>query len=195
MRRNLLILAMIGSAVLCRAASATTYKVDPDHTAVEFKIRHVFSNVKGTFDQFEGTFDYVPDHPEQWKANGTIQTASINTRVEKRDNHLRSKDFFEVEKFPTVSFKSTEVTDVTSTGAKLHGLLTIHGVEKPVVLDVDVHGVAKDPWGNVRAGATATTTINRKDFGLTWNQVLETGQLLVGEEVEITIEVEGIAQQ
>ena len=195
MRRNVLFLGLIGSLIVCPAAWATTYKVDPDHTAVEFKIRHVFSNVKGTFDQFEGTFDYVPDHPEQWRANGTIQTTSINTRVAQRDNHLRSKDFFEVEKFPTISFKSTEVTDVTPTGAKLHGFLTIHGVEKPVVLDVDVHGVAKDPWGNVRAGATATTKINRKDFGLTWNQVLETGQLLVGEEVEITIEVEGIAQQ
>ena len=195
MRRNMLFLGLIGSLIFCSAAWATTYKVDPDHTAVEFKIRHVFSNVKGTFDQFEGTFDYVPDHPEQWKASGTIQAASINTRVTQRDNHLRSKDFFEVEKFPAISFKSTEVTGVTPTGAKLHGLLTIHGVEKPVVLDVEVHGVAKDPWSNVRAGATATTKINRKDFGLTWNQALETGQLLVGEEVEITIEVEGIAQK
>jgi len=194
MRHRLIVLALVIGVILCPSVWATTFTVDPDHTTVEFKIHHLFSYVKGTFNEFEGTFDYVPDHPEQWKTSGTIKVASINTRVAQRDNHLRSKDFFEVEKYPTILFKSTEVTDVTPTSTKLHGLLTIHGVEKPVVLDVTIHGVAKDPWGNVRAGITATTTINRKDFGLTWNQVLETGQLLVGEEVEIAVEVEGIAQ-
>ncbi len=195
MRRKITVFVFLISLIVAQAASAVTFKVDPDHTTVEFRVRHVFSYVKGTFDQFDGMFDYDADHPETWKAKGLIQAASINTRVVQRDNHLRSKDFFEVEKFPIIDFKTTDITDVTPKGSKVHGVLTIRGIAKPVVLDVAVHGVAKDPWGNVRAGLTATTTINRKDFGLTWNQVLEAGQLLVGEEVEITVEVEGIAQK
>ena len=176
------------------AAWAATYVIDADHSSVEFKIRHLFSKVHGTFRQFEGTFEYEPGDPKIWKANATIQAASIDTQVEKRDDHLRSKDFFEVETYPTITFTSTEATDVTETDAKLNGLLTIHGVEKPVVLDLKIHGEGKDPWGNVRAGFTGTLTINRKDFGLTWNKAVETGQLLVGEEVDITIEVEGLRQ-
>lgn len=171
---------------------AATYKVDEEHTSVSFKIRHLLSNVQGQFNKFEGTFDYEPDKPETWKAQGTIQAASIDTNVEPRDKHLRSADFFDVEKYPAISFKTTGVKDVSGNTAKAEGLLSIHGVEKPVVLDVEIHGVAKDPWGNVRSSFTATTTINRKDFGLNWNQALETGQLLVGEEVKITLEVEGI---
>ena len=176
------------------AAWATAYAIDPDHSAVSFKIRHLFSNVQGSFNTFEGRFDYVPDHPEQWKAEATIQAASIDTRVEKRDNHLRSADFFDVEKNPTIAFKSTEVTDTTPTTGKLHGILTMHGVEQPVVLDLDIHGEGKDPWGNLRSGFTATTRINRKDFGIVWNKALETGQLLVGDEVDITLEIEGIVK-
>jgi polyisoprenoid-binding protein YceI len=177
-----------------QAAWATTYTIDKDHTTLGFKIRHLFSQVQGTFDQFEGTFVYVPGQPETWKASATIQAGSINTKVEKRDTHLRSPDFFHVEQYPTLTFTSTQVTDVTPASAKLHGNLTIHGVAKPVVFDLEIHGEGKDPWGNIRSGFTATTTINRKDFGLTWNQALETGQLLVGEDVAITLEVEGIAQ-
>lgn len=174
---------------------AATYDIDLDHTAVSFKIRHLLSNVQGRFDQFEGSFDFDPDKPGTWKAQTTVQAGSINTNVAPRDKHLRSADFFDVEKFPTLTFVSTEVTDATPASAKLHGLLTIHGIEKPVVFDLQVHGVAKDPWGNVRSAFTATTRINRKDFGLTWNEALETGQLLVGEEVDITLEVEGILQK
>lgn len=194
MRRNVLSVALIAALLVSPPAWAAAYKVDPDHTTVEFRIRHLFSYVRGTFRELKGTFDYEPGKPDSWKAEASIQAASIDTRVTQRDNHLRSKDFFEVETYPTIEFKTTGVTDATPTGAKVHGLLTIHGVQKPVVLDVAIHGVAKDPWGNVRAGLTATTTINRKEFGLNWNQVLETGQFLVGEEVEITVEVEGIAQ-
>ena len=180
--------------IACQApvAWATTYAIDPDHTTVSFKIRHLFSKVEGTFDQFEGQFDYVPGHPEQWKAATTIQATSINTRVAPRDKHLRSADFFDVGKYPTIAFASTTVTEATETSAKLHGLLTIHGVQKPVVLDLTVHGAGKDPWGNVRSGFTATTRVNRQDFGLTWNQAVETGQWLVGDDVDITLEVEGL---
>lgn len=183
--------------VLCQApaAWATTYAIDKDHTTVAFKIRHLFSKLQGTFNEFEGTFDYAPDHPEQWKAEAVIQAASIDTRVEPRDTHLRSADFFDVERHPSITFKSTEVTEATPASAKLHGLLSIHGVEKPVVLDLEVHGEGKDPWGNVRSGFTASTKINRKDFGLTWNKTVEAGQFLVGDDVEIELEVEGIVKQ
>ncbi len=188
------VLVVFGLLFCAPSAWATTYAIDPDHTTVSFKVRHLFSNVQGTFNQVEGTIDYVPDHPEQWKTAATIQAASLSTRVDKRDQHLRSKDFFDVGQFPVITFRSTGVAEATATGGKLSGLLAIHGVEKPVVLDLTIHGEGKDPWGNVRSGFTATTKINRKDFGLNWNQVLETGQLLVGEDVEITLEVEGIAK-
>jgi polyisoprenoid-binding protein YceI len=171
---------------------AATYTIDTDHSSVAFKIRHLFSQVQGNFNVFEGTVDYEPGKPETWKASGVVQAASIDTRVKERDKHLRSGDFFDVEKFTTVEFKSTGVKDATAMGAKVEGLLKLHGVEKPVVFDVEIHGVGKDPWGNVRAGFTARTRINRKDFGLNWNEALETGQVLVGEEVEITLEIEGI---
>ena len=194
MRRRVIVGCALLSLLIATPAWATTYKIDTDHSTVGFKIRHLFSNVQGSFDQYEGSFIYVPGHPEQWTATATIQTASINTKVEQRDKHLRSKDFFEVETYPAMTFKSTGVTDATATSAKLHGTITLHGVEKPVVLDLTIHGEGKDPWGNVRSGFTATTTINRKDFGLTWNKVLETGQLFVGEEVEIILEIEGVAQ-
>ena len=194
--RQLITAVGVGGALLAASpAWATTYTIDQDHTTIAFKVRHLFSYVRGTFDQFEGRFDYVPDHPEQWKVDATAQAASINTRVAKRDKHLRSADFFDVERFPTLSFRSAEVTEATPTHAKLRGLLTIHGVEKPTVFDLEIHGAGKDPWGNTRSGFTATATINRKDFGIVWNTVVDTGQLLVGDEVDITLEVEGIAKE
>ena len=192
MRHWVGLLAIAGVLLGGPPARAATYAIDKDHTSVSFKIRHLFSKVEGMFRDFEGTIDYEPAHPEQMKVAATIQAASIDTRVEKRDTHLRSKDFFDVQQYPTIRFTSARVTDATAAGATLHGLLAIHGVERPVVLQVAMRGVGKDPWGNVRAGFTGTTTINRKDFGLAWNQTLETGQLLVGEEVEITLEVEGL---
>ncbi len=182
------------SLVLLSAPSvwAATYAIDTEHTSVTFKIRHLFSQVSGSFNQFEGTIDYEPGKPQTWKTEAVIQAASIDTNVAQRDKHLRSKDFFDAEKYPTLTFKSTKVTEATAEGAKLQGDLTIHGVTKPAVLDLAIHGVGKDPWGNTRAGFTAKTKINRKDFGLDWNQAVETGGVLVGDEVEITLEVEGL---
>ena len=194
-RDRLGLITLLGVA-LCSAppAWATTYAIDKDHTAVSFKIRHLFSKVEGVFNEFEGAFEYVPGQPEQWKAQATIQAASIDTRVAQRDDHLRTADFFDVATYPTITFTSTTVTGATATSASVEGLLTMHGVERPVVLQVEIHGEGKDPWGNLRSGFTATTTIHRKDFGLTWNKAVETGQLLVGEDVEITLEVEGLAK-
>ena len=177
------------------AAPADTYVIDKDHTGVTFQIRHLFTKVNGRFDTFEGKVDFDPTKPEQTKVEGTIETKSINTNVEKRDDHLRSDAFFDVEKYPTITFASTKVTDVDAKAlsGKLHGNLTVRGVEKPVVLDVQFLGQGKDPWGNEKAGFTATTKINRKDFGLNWNETVETGGLLVGDEVEIEISAEGNA--
>ncbi|HTL48839.1 MAG TPA: YceI family protein [Verrucomicrobiae bacterium] len=174
------------------SSQAATYNLDADHTTINFKVHHLISWVNGQFKQFEGTFDYEPGKPETWKAKATIQAASIDTGVAPRDKHLRSPEFFDVDQFPTLTFESTKATAVDDKHAKLEGNLTIHGVTKPVVLDVEILGEVKDPWGNQLAGFTATTTINRKDFGLTWNKTVETGQLLVGEDVQITIEVSGM---
>ena len=194
MRRVMVALAAVLILGGARPASATTYTIDQDHSTVSFKIRHLFSKVDGTFNQFEGTFEYVPGHSEQWRAEATIQAASIDTRVDKRDNHLRSADFFEVDKYPTITFKSTGITDVTDTTAKLHGVLLLHGIEKPVDLDLTILGEGKDPWGNMRSGFTATTRINRKDFAIIWNKALETGDLLLGDDVDITLEIEGLVK-
>ena len=181
--------------VLTPTLFAATYKIDDTHTAVSFKVRHLLTPVQGNFGKFSGTFDYDPTKPESWKTEATIDTASINTNVEARDKHLRSADFFDVEQFPTITFKSTGVTDVTPTSAKLNGILTMHGVEKPVTLDLEIQGIVKDPWENTIASFTGTTKINRKDFGITWNKALETGQVLVGEEVTIVLDVAGLLQE
>ena len=193
-QRRWIAAALVVSVLGTCPAWAATYAIDNDHSTVGFRVRHLFSRVMGSFDQFEGAFTYEPGQPDAWSAQAVIQAASINTKVAPRDKHLRSADFFDVERFPTITFKSTGVTDATPTSAKLHGLLTIRGVEKPVVLDLVIYGEGKDPWGNARSGFSATTTLARKEFGLTWNKTVETGQLLVGEEVEIVLEIEGIAK-
>lgn len=185
---------ILSAALFTTPAFAASYKVDKDHSTVSFKIKHLFSNVVGTFRDYQGTFEYEPGKPESWSAQGSINAASIDTNVEGRDKHLRNPDFFDVEKFPSIDFKTTKITATGENTATAEGTLTLHGVEKPVQLDVEIHGVGKDPWGNTRAAFTATTKINRKDFGLGWNQALETGQLLVGEEVTITLEIEGLLQ-
>ena len=177
------------------SAHAASYDIDLDHSSVQFKIHHLLSNVRGNFDQVSGTFDFEPGKPETWKVEAAIQTASINTKVPERDKHLKSPDFFDAEKYPTILFKSTKVTIVDEQHAKLEGLFSMHGIEKNVTLDLEIHGVAKDPWGNVRAAFTATTTLNRKDFGIVYNQTLETGNLLIGEDVEVSLEIEGILKE
>ena len=183
---------MLSVCLLAPSAWAKTYAIDPDHTTVEFKIRHLLSFVRGMFEKVDGQFDYVPDHPEQWKVSATIPATSINTHVDKRDEHLRSKDFFDVAQFPNLTFTGTSVTDATATNAKLQGDLTIHGVTKPVVFDVEIHGVADDPWGNERAAFTATGKINRFDYGLKWNKALEAGSLVVGQDVDLNLAFEGV---
>ena len=188
-------LAALAALFLSQAAWAATYSVDPDHSTVSFKVKHLLSKTQGQFKTFEGAFDFEAGKPETWSSSGTIQTASIDTNVAERDKHLKSPDFFEVEKFPAIEFRTTAVKDATDTSAKVEGVLKMHGIEKPVVLDVTIGGVAKDPWGNTRAAFTAVTKINRKDFGINWNKALDAGGVLVGEEVEIILEIEGIEKK
>lgn len=178
------------------AAAAATFKVDPDHTGVGFRVKHLFTWVDGRFTTFEGTITFDPAAPAATKVVGSVDVASIDTANAKRDDHLRGADFFDVATHPKITFTSTKVADADAAAgtAKLHGDLTIKGVTRPVVLDAKFLGQGTDPWGNAKAGFSATTTINRKDFDLGWNQVLETGGLLVGEEVEIRIDVEANRQ-
>jgi len=178
---------------LATSAPAAEWKVDASHTSVAFSISHLFTSVQGRFDSFDGTIDFDPDDPSATVVRGKVAAESINTNNAKRDKHLRGGDFFDVEKFPEIRFESTGgIENMQGKKGELPGKLTIHGVTKPVVLDVKFLGRGKDPWGNERAGFQATLTIDRKDYGLNWNAVLETGGVLVGDEVEIRIDAEGI---
>lgn len=174
---------------------AATYQVDVDHSSVSFKVKHLLSKTQGQFKKFEGTVNFEPGKPETWSASGVIQVASLDTNNAERDKHLLNKDFFDAPTFPTIEFKTTAVKEATETTAKVEGIMKMHGVEKPIVLDVTIAGVAADPWGNTRAAFSATTKIMRKDFGISWNQTLDQGGLMLGEEVEISLEVEGILQK
>ncbi len=194
MRRSVRISCIFALVItFAAAAHAANWKVDQSHTTVGFSVSHIFTSVQGRFDRFDGTIVFDPEKPESVVVRATVEAASINTNNTKRDKHLRSDDFFDVKKHPTLSFESTGgITEMKENRGKLAGNLTIHGVTKPVVFDVTFRGQGKDPWGNVRAGFSAILNIDRKDYGLNWNEVLETGGLLVGEEVEIRIDAEGI---
>ena len=172
-----------------------TWEIDPAHSNAQFSVRHLMiSNVKGEFTQVSGQIDFDPQNPETLSAEATIDVSTINTREPDRDKHLRSADFFDVANFPAISFKSKKAAKGHG-GLKLTGDLTIHGITHEVTLDVQGPTTpVKDPWGNTRVGASATTKINRKDFGLTWNQALETGGVLVGDEIRITVDVELVAR-
>jgi polyisoprenoid-binding protein YceI len=172
--------------------AVTTWNIDPVHSVAEFKVKHMMiSNVKGQFTGVSGALELDEDDITQSTIQANIDAASINTRESQRDAHLKSPDFFDVEKYPTLSFKSTRIERNADGDLTLDGNLTIHGVTRKVVFAVDGPTLpTKDPWGNTRLGVSATTKINRKDFGLTWNTALETGGILVGEEVTITLDVE-----
>ncbi len=171
------------------------YVIDPVHSHVGFAVRHMMiTNVRGEFREYSGEFAYDPARPEATEARVSIDLASINTRDDKRDGHLRSPDFFDVEKHPHMTFQSKRATP-RGNGLDVEGDLTIRGVTRPVTLRVEgITDEAKDPWGNLRRGATATTKINRSDFGITWNTALEAGGVLVADEVKIQIDIEGTRQ-
>lgn len=169
----------------------STWKIDAAHTNLGFTVKHMMvSRVRGSFTRVEGIIDGEPTDLAASKVNFKVQMDSINTNNEDRDNHLRSGDFFDVEKFPTMDFVSTKIIEVSEDEFELAGDLTIKGVTKEVIFKAEFEGKAVDPWGQDVAGFTAEGSIDRKEFGLTWNQVLETGGFLVGDKINITIELE-----
>jgi polyisoprenoid-binding protein YceI len=169
-----------------------TWNIDPAHSVAEFKVKHMMiSNVKGQFPKVSGALTLDESNLANSRVEASIEAASIETRDAQRDTHLKSADFFHVEKFPTLSFKSTGIRQVRDGELAAEGDLTIRGVTRKVIFSVEgPTPPAKDPWGNTRVAVSATTKINRKDFGLTWNTALETGGILVGDEVTITLDVQ-----
>jgi polyisoprenoid-binding protein YceI len=175
-------------------AATTSWNIDPAHTTAEFKVKHMMiTNVKGQFSAVTGVVEIDPEEVANSRVEVSIDASSISTRDAQRDAHLKSPDFFDVEKFPTLSFASTGVTRKDDGELAVEGNLTIHGVTRKVVFEVEGPSQpAKDPWGNVRIGWSASTKINRKDFGLNWNAALEAGGLLVGDQVTITLDAQAV---
>ncbi len=180
------------SAIAIPGVKTTTWNIDPVHSAAQFKVKHMMiSNVKGEFTSVKGSLEFDEQNIENSRVQAEIDASTINTREPQRDAHLKSADFFNVERSPTLSFRSTQVSRKGDDELAVAGELTIHGVTRPVTFAVEGPSEpTKDPWGNTRIGLSATTKINRKDFSLTWNAALETGGILVGEEVTITLDVQ-----
>ncbi len=182
------------SATSTSPAAISTWKLDPAHSAAEFKVKHMMiSNVKGSFKGLSGDLTlHDPDHTLT-KIDASVDVSTVNTGDPQRDGHLKSGDFFDVEKFPTMTFKSTKVFPEGGGDFTVTGDMSLHGVTKSLNFEVEgLSAPAKDPWGNTRIGLSATAKINRKDFGLTWNSALETGGVLVGEDVSVTLDVQFI---
>jgi polyisoprenoid-binding protein YceI len=177
-------------------STPAVWQIDAAHSSAQFSVRHLMiSNVRGEFTKVTGTIEYDPANLANSKVDVAIDADSINTRDTQRDAHLKSPDFFDTAQFPTLTFRSTNISK-SGDGVRIKGDLTIHGVTREVVLDVEgPTPETKDPWGFTRIAASATTRINRKDFGLTWNTALETGGVVVGDEVKITLDLEAVKQQ
>ena len=192
--KSAIAIAVAMVAALPVLVHADTWQIDSSHTNVEFTVRHMMiSNVKGQFQKTLGTITADGTDPASAKIDATIDASSVDTRVDRRDAHLKSPDFLDVAKFPTITFKSTKVEVEGPDKWRVTGDLTIHGVTKPVVLEVEGSGAPiHDPMGHTRAGASATAKIKRSDFGLVWNKALESGGVVVGDEVAISIDVEAI---
>jgi polyisoprenoid-binding protein YceI len=172
------------------------WQIDNAHSSINFTVRHMMiANVRGEFENFSGTIDLDEQTPANTTVDVQIEAASINTRENRRDEHLRSSDFLNAAEYPYLTFKSKRVEVLDDSHARLIGDLTIRGVTHEVVLDTEYVGQAKSPWGTTSAGFNASTKINRKDWGLNWNQALETGGVLVGDEIKINIELELVKQE
>ena len=176
--------------------AADTFTVDKAHSAAEFKVRHMVSNVGGKFNDFAGTVNVDRANPVNSSVEFTIQAASVDTATPDRDKHLRSADFFDVEKFPTITFKSVKIapTKVKDT-YDVTGDFTMHGVTKRITLPVTFLGFVKDPWGNERAGFELETTLNRKDYGINWNKALDNGGYLLSDDVKIAVNLETVKKK
>ena len=175
------------------ATAVRTFAIDKTHSEAAFQVRHLITKVRGRFTDFSGAIEFNADQPAQSKVSFAIQAASIDTNTPDRDAHLRSDDFFAVEKFPTVNFESTAITAAGGSDYKVAGNLTMRGVTKPIVIPVTLLGTAVDPWGNEKLAFEGEVTINRKDYGLNWNAALEAGGFLVGDEVKISLTIQAAA--
>ncbi|MEO8033349.1 MAG: YceI family protein [Acidobacteriota bacterium] len=172
---------------------ADTYTVDKTHSEATFKVRHMMSKVSGKFDDFSGTVKGDPKTPGSSSVEFTIKTASINTGTADRDKHLRSAEFFDAEKYPEITFKSTSIKATSKKNVfSVTGNLTMRGVTKTITLPVEFLGTGKDPWGNEKAGFSLDTTLNRKDYGINWNKALDNGGMLVSDDVAISINIESM---
>jgi polyisoprenoid-binding protein YceI len=187
--RSMVLLSILLIPVLTEAA---TWQIDPAHSSVGFMIRHLtVSNVKGNFNKAQGVVTIDDKDITSLRVEISIDASSVDTGHAQRDEHLRGPDFFDVAKYPTITFVSKKVSKTDTNRLRVEGELTIHGVTKAITVEVEgPTSEIKDPWGNFRRGATATSKINRRDFGITWNKVLDTGGLVVGDEVNIYVEVE-----
>ena len=176
------------------AAPTTTWTIDPTHSSVGFAVKHlVFSTVRGTFSDLAGTFTVDHDDLRTASLTAEIGVASINTGTEQRDTHLRSADFFDADRFPKATFVSTRMAPKGDGSWLMSGTLTIRGTSKPITLVVTPEGTGTDPWGNTKSGWSATTKIDRQEFGLTWNQILETGGVAVGNDITLTLDIQAKA--
>lgn len=191
--RRFLFLALLTLPAATAAAADSVWEIDPAHSSVQFSVRHMMvSNVRGEFRKVTGTVRGDEKQPTQAQVEATIDTNSIDTRNEKRDGHLKSPDFLDTEKYPTMTFRSKKIEQNGDGRYRVVGDLTLHGVTREVTLDVDGPSApVKDPMGNVRAGAQATAKLNRRDFGIAWSKSLDGGGVMVGDEVNVTIDVEG----
>lgn len=190
--RSILITALVATPMFAQAPAASTeaWGIDKSHSNATFKVRHLMSNVSGSFKDFDADIQIDRANPAKSSVEFTIQAASINTGNDNRDNHLKSPDFFDVAKFPTISFKSTSVKAKSKNSFDVTGNLTMHGVTKQITLPVEFLGFGKDPRGNEKAGFEIETTLNRKDFGILWNRNLDEGGVLLGDDVKVAIDLE-----
>lgn len=190
--KNFSIYILILGGLMINQVLATEWEIDPSHSSIEFAVKHMMiSTVKGEFKKYTATIHFDETKPEQAKFTAEIDVNSIDTRNDQRDQHLKSADFFDSEKYPKMTFVSKQVTKLNGNKYKVVGDLTIRGITKEVVLEGQGFSpVLKNPWGKMVTAVAASTTINRKDFGLTWNTMLETGGVLVGEEVKIELNLE-----
>ncbi len=193
-RTALALLAASLVASVSAAQTVETWRIDPVHSSVQFRIRHFFSKVPGQFKDFEGTLTVDRDDMTRSKVEAVIKTASVDTKNEKRDGDLRSTNFFDVERYPTMTFKSTAWRRIEKDVYDVTGNLTLHGTTKPVTLRVKAGGSGPDAWGGYRSGWEATTTLDRTAFGVSWNKAIEGGGMMLGNEVEITLEVEAVRE-
>ena len=190
--RKLALALILGALAVLPAQAADVYNVDPTHSEVSFTIRHMLSNVRGRFTDFSGVINLDPAKMTSSTVSFAVKATSIDTANGDRDKHLRSADFFDVEKYPEITFKSTAITAIDKTKYKVTGDFFLHGVTKKLTLTVTFLGTAKDPWGNERGAFETGTTLDRKEYAINWNKALDNGGVLLGDEVTVSINLESV---